>query len=196
MPLDWIFLADVRNQLENPQLRQVEEVEKGLSLLDDEIVLLMEGWYKTKVVYKKGWLDFKPAWWMCIMSIFTNHVYSKQINYISYIYSIFPGGKKQETNFAACLWIGNRKNNTFEDWLNQHQFTFEGYHLWRLVLMQKSWRTTLPKTNSEFTTENRPGPKRKRSYSNHPFSGAMLVSGRAITWNIFTNSVNDGMNGW
>ena len=26
--------------------------------------------------------------------------------------------------------------------------------------------------------ENRPGPKRKRSYSNHPFSGAMLVSGR------------------
>ena len=83
-------MADVRNQLENPQLRQVEEVEKGLSLLDDEIVLLMEGWYKTKVVYKKGWLDFKPAWWMCIMSIFTNHVYSKQINYISYIYIYIP----------------------------------------------------------------------------------------------------------
>ena len=29
--------------------------------------------------------------------------------------------------------------------------------------------------------ENRPGPKRKRSYSNHPFSGAMLVSGRVYT---------------
>ena len=28
--------------------------------------------------------------------------------------------------------------------------------------------------------ENRPGPKRKRSYSNHPFSGAMLVSGRVL----------------
>ncbi len=40
MPLDGIFLADVRNQLEHPQLQQVEEVEKGLSLLDDEIVLL------------------------------------------------------------------------------------------------------------------------------------------------------------
>jgi len=26
--------------------------------------------------------------------------------------------------------------------------------------------------------ENRPGPKRKQSYSNHPFSGAMLVLGR------------------
>ena len=33
---------------------------------------------------------------------------------------------------------------------------------------------TLPKTNSEFTSEIRraPNPKRERSYSNHPFSGA------------------------
>ena len=30
--------------------------------------------------------------------------------------------------------------------------------------------------------ENRPGPKRKRSYSNHPFSGDMLVSGRIVTF--------------
>ena len=36
---------------------------------------------------------------------------------------------------------------------------------------------TLPETNNEFTPENRPGPKRKRSSSNHPFSGDMLVSG-------------------
>ena len=35
---------------------------------------------------------------------------------------------------------------------------------------------TLPKTN--IAPENRPGPKRKQSYSNHPFLGAMLVSGR------------------
>ena len=34
---------------------------------------------------------------------------------------------------------------------------------------------TLPETN--IAPENRPGPKRKRSYSNHPFSGAMLVFG-------------------
>ena len=31
---------------------------------------------------------------------------------------------------------------------------------------------TLPETN--IAPENRPGPKRKRSYSNHPLSGAML----------------------
>ena len=38
---------------------------------------------------------------------------------------------------------------------------------------------TLPETNM-FAPENRPGPKRKRSYSNHPFSGvnSLLVSGR------------------
>ena len=38
----------------------------------------------------------------------------------------------------------------------------------------------LPETKkSEFTPADRPGPKRKGSYSNHPFSGAkMLVSGR------------------
>ena len=32
------------------------------------------------------------------------------------------------------------------------------------------------------TPENRPGPKRKRSYSNHPFSRAMLVSGRVMVF--------------
>ena len=37
---------------------------------------------------------------------------------------------------------------------------------------------TLPETNSEFAPENRPGPKRKGSSSNHQFSGAMLVSFR------------------
>ena len=35
---------------------------------------------------------------------------------------------------------------------------------------------TLPKTNSLHLKIGH--PKRKRSYSNHPFSGAMLVSGR------------------
>ena len=33
-------------------------------------------------------------------------------------------------------------------------------------------KSTLPETNV-FAPENGPGPKRKRSYSNHPFSGAM-----------------------
>ena len=33
---------------------------------------------------------------------------------------------------------------------------------------------TFPETNSKFAPENRPGPKRKRSYSNHPCSGAMI----------------------
>ena len=33
---------------------------------------------------------------------------------------------------------------------------------------------TRPKTNSDFAPENRPKPKRKRSSSNHPFSGDML----------------------
>ena len=38
---------------------------------------------------------------------------------------------------------------------------------------------TLPETNI-FAPENRPGPNRKQSYSNHPFSRAMLVSGRVL----------------
>ena len=37
---------------------------------------------------------------------------------------------------------------------------------------------TLPKTNSKCAPENRPKPKRKQSYSNHPFSGAFAVSFR------------------
>ena len=36
----------------------------------------------------------------------------------------------------------------------------------------------LPETNSHFALENRPGPKRKQSYSNHPFSDALAVSFR------------------
>ena len=36
----------------------------------------------------------------------------------------------------------------------------------------------LPETN--MTPENRPGPKGKRSYSNHPFSGTVLVSRRVV----------------
>ena len=53
-----------------------------------------------------------------------------------------------------------------------------------------SWKST-PKTcyrqgddSMYIHPESRPGPKRKRSYSNHPFSGAnmvsMLVSGRLV----------------
>ena len=34
---------------------------------------------------------------------------------------------------------------------------------------------TLPKTNSEFTPENRGSQKETRKYSNHPFSGAFAV---------------------
>ena len=42
------------------------------------------------------------------------------------------------------------------------------------------WEVTLPETNG-FVSENRPKPKRKGSFSNHPFSEAkMLVSGRVI----------------
>ena len=41
MPLDGIFLADVRNQLENPQLQQVAQ--------------------KSNMCTQKGRLDFKPA---------------------------------------------------------------------------------------------------------------------------------------
>ena len=37
-----------------------------------------------------------------------------------------------------------------------------------------------PETNSKLAPENRPKPNRKGSYSNHPFSGAMLVSGRVV----------------
>jgi len=38
----------------------------------------------------------------------------------------------------------------------------------------------IPSLKLTFCPENRPGPKRKRSYSNYPFSGvnSLLVSGR------------------
>ena len=37
--------------------------------------------------------------------------------------------------------------------------------------------TTLPETNSEFAPENRPKrPKRKGSFSNHPFSAVNLLA--------------------
>ena len=42
------------------------------------------------------------------------------------------------------------------------------------ILKCKPPSPTLPETN--IAPENRPGPKRKRSSSNHPLSGAMLVS--------------------
>ena len=53
---------------------------------------------------------------------------------------------------------------------------------------------TLTETNI-FAPENRLGPKRKRSYSNHPwntivsFSGAMLVSGRVHCWSLLFVSI-------
>ena len=43
-------------------------------------------------------------------------------------------------------------------------------------MIAKLIKTTLKLTAN--TPENRPGPKRKQSYSNHPFSDAMLASGR------------------
>ena len=48
----------------------------------------------------------------------------------------------------------------------------------KLAAASEAEKGTLPKTNSIFAPENRPGPKRKRSYSNHPFSGALAVSFR------------------
>ena len=50
--------------------------------------------------------------------------------------------------------------------------------------------STLPETNI-FAPENRPGPKRKQSYSNHPFSGA-TVDG-CTTWDVW-NPKNNGIN--
>ncbi len=41
----------------------------------------------------------------------------------------------------------------------------------------------LPKTNSNITSKNRPGPRKKHSSSNHGFSGAFAVSFREGTPN-------------
>ena len=49
-------------------------------------------------------------------------------------------------------------------------------------------QSTLPETNV-FAPENRPKPNRKGSYSNHPFVGAMLVSGR-VDWSNNWDSEN------
>ena len=49
---------------------------------------------------------------------------------------------------------------------------------WRFPTGQTSYTNT-PETNSKFAPENQPSrPKRKGSSANHPFLGAMLVSGR------------------
>ena len=46
------------------------------------------------------------------------------------------------------------------------------------------WKKSL-KLTANFAPENRQNPKRKGSYSNHPFSGAkMLVSGRVLLTSI------------
>ena len=52
-----------------------------------------------------------------------------------------------------------------------YRYNFKGVNIESRI----SWKVTLPETNSHFAPENRPGPKRKRSYSKHPFSGAMLL---------------------
>ena len=71
----------------------------------------------------------------------------------------------------------------------QNDASFEGeigslgqYNLQQKTLCCKTFgkQTTLPETN--MAPENRP-PNRKGSYSNHPFLGAMLVSGRVTTRN-------------
>ena len=55
--------------------------------------------------------------------------------------------------------------------------TFQGESCDAWTPSQAVSGVTLPETNI-FAPENRPKPNRKRSYSNHPFSGAMFVSGR------------------
>ena len=61
---------------------------------------------------------------------------------------------------------GSSSRNPIGPGVTYHGF---GLEIW-------GWKYTLPETN--IAPENRLGPKRKRLYSNHPFSGAMLVSGR------------------
>ena len=53
-----------------------------------------------------------------------------------------------------------------------------------------------PETNSKFAPENGPGPKRKGSYSNRPFSGAMLVSGRVLFEELFCHTYHHWVAGW
>ena len=66
--------------------------------------------------------------------------------------------QKEQFNLATHSWI-------------YHFASWDGWYCYNIH--------TLPETN--IAPENRPGPKRKQSYSNHPFSGAkMLVSGRVL----------------
>ena len=55
---------------------------------------------------------------------------------------------------------------------------FPGSFWWSSMEYPDTWRCTLPETNS--SPLKMVPPKRKRSSSNHPFSGAMLVSGRVF----------------
>ena len=51
------------------------------------------------------------------------------------------------------------------------------------TIRKKHHQEPSPKFNSEFTPENRPKPKRKGSYSNHPFfRGKPIVSGRVYIY--------------
>ena len=45
----------------------------------------------------------------------------------------------------------------------------------KMLWLSGSKGDTLPETNSILAPENGPKPKRKRSSSNHPFSGAKMV---------------------
>ena len=64
---------------------------------------------------------------------------------------------------------------------------------WHFGLQQfrVSGSYTLPETN--IVTENRPHPKRKQSYSHHPFSGALFVLG-SIYWYVNLHGEKDGRN--
>ena len=73
--------------------------------------------------------------------------------------------KKKSTNpqQATCWnYFGNLHQGLFIKFKSQPQ--------------KKTGTITLPETNV-FAPENRPKPNRKGSYSNHPFSGAMLIFG-------------------
>ena len=71
--------------------------------------------------------------------------------------------------------------------------------LWERVTF-RGQTVTLPETNSQFTPENRQNPKRKGSYSNHPFSGtnwlASFQGGYLMVVNQLDDSQTSLKSGW
>lgn len=129
MPLDGIFLADVRNQLENPQLQHCQMM-KSLNWKN--------GGSRKQHVYTKRAVGFQT----CIVGVYPSYkpclyksIQNKSITVYISIYCFFWWKSKQETNsqHASKFRGGNPTMQDNQDWLNQHEpLKHLMFYVWRV----------------------------------------------------------------